>query len=96
MINSQVLAAAIAVLRTADPEITASGLSAALETAQSCTQQQQPRKMITLREFAQLAKISMPTVARIVKRGQLRTVKVGLRNVRIPAAEVDRYLSGNL
>jgi len=96
-INPQVLAAAVAVLRTANPEITAAALEQALDAPPPvAASPSAPRRMFTLGEFAKLIGVSLPTVFRMMKSGELQTVKIGQRNTRITAAEVDRYVNGTL
>ena len=46
--NPEVLAAAVSMLRIADPELTAAGLLAALENRQTPAAATPPKKMLTL------------------------------------------------
>jgi len=53
-----------------------------------------PDEFYTMEEFAELFKISLPTVKRWIKAGKIRAIKVG-RTVRIPKEEISR-LKGKL
>lgn len=47
----------------------------------------------TTAEFAKLFKLSLPTVKRLIKSGEIQVVRIG-RSVRIPAEEVERLKRG--
>ena len=49
---------------------------------------------VTRFELAQLLKVSVRTVDRMIADGEIRVVRVHGKTVRIPKAEVERYLSG--
>lgn len=49
--------------------------------------------LLTRQEAAELLRVSLTTLTRLTKAGQLGFVKVG-RQVRIPRTALDRYLSG--
>ena len=44
----------------------------------------------TVRELADVLRVSDLTIRRMIHRGELRAVRVGPRNLRIPAAELER------
>lgn len=50
--------------------------------------------LLTRQESAELLRVSLTTLTRLTKAGQLGYVKVG-RQVRIPRASLDRYLAGS-
>lgn len=50
--------------------------------------------LLTRQEAAELLRVSLTTLTRLTKAGQLGYVKVG-RQVRIPRPALDRYLSGS-
>lgn len=50
--------------------------------------------LLTRQEAAELLRVSLTTLTRLTKAGQLGHVKVG-RQVRIPRPALDRYLSGS-
>jgi excisionase family DNA binding protein len=45
-----------------------------------------------MKEAADRLNISTDTLRRIIRRGELATVRVGLRGVRIEEAELERYI----
>jgi hypothetical protein len=93
--NPEVLAAATSMLRISYPDITPSSLVAALEKENAATKPATPiGKMFTLKEVCGIAHISMPTLLRITKRNELKTVLVGKRSRRVPAAVLESYLNG--
>ena len=51
----------------------------------------EPRKLLTVREFAEQLGCSDSSVNRMLKLGTVRKVKIG-GMVRIPASEVDRLI----
>ena len=95
-ITPEILAAAAGILMPYCPGLSPSGLVEAIKNHRS-EQSQKPQglqKSLSYKEFAALAGLSLPTVHRLAKRGELKTVKIGPRLVRIPAAEVERILNG--
>jgi len=50
--------------------------------------------LLTRQEAAELLRVSLTTLTRLTKAGQLGHVKVG-RQVRIPRTAIDRYLAGS-
>lgn len=48
--------------------------------------------LLTLHEVASLLHVSDATVRREIARGRLIAVRIGERNLRVAAVEVDRYL----
>jgi excisionase family DNA binding protein len=55
---------------------------------------EQKRLAYTVREFAAGVSCSIPTVARMLKSGRLKGVRLNTHSIRIPATEVDRILAG--
>ena len=52
-----------------------------------------PLELLTLDELAQLAKRSRRSLYRDIRRGKLRTVKLGAQT-RVPRVEAERYVAG--
>lgn len=50
------------------------------------------KPLLTRGEVADVLGVSVQTVARIIERGQLETVRVGERFVRIPVESLEHYL----
>ena len=50
--------------------------------------------LLTRQEAAELLRVSLTTLTRLTKAGQLGSIKVG-RQVRIPRTAIDRYLDGS-
>jgi excisionase family DNA binding protein len=50
------------------------------------------KPLLTRREVAEALGVSVQTVARLIERGDLETVRVGVRFVRIPIESVEQYL----
>jgi excisionase family DNA binding protein len=48
--------------------------------------------LLTRREVAEVLGVSVQTVARLIERGELETMRVGERFVRIPAESLEQYL----
>lgn len=48
------------------------------------------QRYYTARELAEILRVSDLTIRRMIQRGELRAVRVGPRNLRIPAAELER------
>lgn len=55
-------------------------------------QKQQPRLALTYRQTAEALSLCERTVWMLVQKGQLKAVRAG-RAVRIPIAEIERFLS---
>lgn len=49
--------------------------------------------LLTRQQAAEYLRLGIRTIDSLIRRGELRTVKVGSRFVRIPAESVERYLS---
>jgi len=58
------------------------------------TTTQPERLAFTKTEFAALFGISLPTVERMIQKGDLHTIRVGQRCILIPKIEVERVLQG--
>ena len=93
-ITEELLAGATGLIRPYCPELTPTTLVEAIQTFKTEKKPQSVQKSLTYKEFAALAGLSLPTVHRLAKRGELKTVKIGPRLVRIPAVEVERILNG--
>ena len=50
------------------------------------------KPLLTRGEVAEVLGVSVQTVARLIGRGDLETVRVGERFLRIPAESLERYL----
>jgi excisionase family DNA binding protein len=51
-------------------------------------------RLLTVAETCRALRISRPTLAELRRSGRIQTVRVGSRGVRVPAAELDRYIAG--
>jgi excisionase family DNA binding protein len=51
------------------------------------------RRLLTIAEFARLYSVSIPTIYRLVGRGELRLVKIG-RASRIPREDAEAWAAG--
>lgn len=91
-INSQVLEGAVALLRSAVPEITPEKLVAALKSYNS-TLANAPEKPYTRQEVCNLLSISIPTLHRMIKAGAVRKIVVSKHSVRIDPASVRELLN---
>lgn len=49
-------------------------------------------RALTVREVADRLAVSEPSVRRMIARGDLHAITIGLRAVRVLESEVDRYL----
>ena len=47
------------------------------------------KEFYTMKEFADIFRVSLPTIKRWIKKGKIRAVKVE-KTVRIPAEEIER------
>jgi excisionase family DNA binding protein len=52
--------------------------------------------LLTRREVAKALGVSVQTVGRIIERGELETVRVGKRFIRIPAETLQAYLDAEV
>ena len=93
-ITPETLAAVTAILQQYCPGLSPTILVEAIQTFKTEKKPQGLQKSLTYKEFAALAGLSLPTVHRLAKSRALKTVKVGPRLVRIPAAEAERILNG--
>lgn len=94
-LTPEILAAATGILMPYCPELSSPDLVEAIQNHKSEKNKPQIlQKSLTYKEFAELAGLSLPTVHRLAKRKELKTVKIGPRLVRIPSAEVERILTG--
>lgn len=51
-----------------------------------------PKRLLSAKRFGDLADLSERTVQHLAKRGELASVRVGRKLVRIPSSELDRLL----
>ena len=58
------------------------------------TTTQPERVAFSKTEFAALFGISLPTVERMIQKGDLHTIRVGQRRILIPKIEIERLLQG--
>ena len=52
-----------------------------------------PARALTVREAAERLAVDPKTIRRLVQNGELRAVRVGSRSVRIPASDIDAFLT---
>ena len=94
-ITPEILAAASSILRPYCPDLSPTSLVEAIQNHKSDTAKQQAlQPSLTYAGFAKLAGMSLPTVHRMARRGELPVVKIGPRLVRIPYAAVEKILNG--
>jgi excisionase family DNA binding protein len=94
-IKPEILAAATGILQPYCPGLSPTDLVQAITNHRSePTKTNVLKPAVTYAEFAKLAGISLPTVHRMVARGELQKLKIGLRSVRIPYAAVEAMLRG--
>lgn len=91
IIPAALLEAAVKVLQVAAPDLTADALSAALRDARTGNETRTPEKPLSRKQAADFLGVSVSTVHRMMKRGQLKAVHAGPRIVRIAAASVYAY-----
>lgn len=94
-IPAQVIGAASNMLNAWCAELTPTTLVAAIQNYQAGTVQEavdNADKMLTRKQAASILQTSMPTIYRLHKQGQLRFVRFGGRNVRIPYEDVQHLL----
>lgn len=48
--------------------------------------------LLTIKEFAEYVRLSPATIHRYVKSGDIESYRMGLRNIRIPLAELPKFL----
>ena len=55
------------------------------------------RELLTVQEAATRMRVSVPTVRRLIRRGDLPAVQLGRKgaSIRVDAAELDRWLYGD-
>lgn len=94
-INSQVLEGAVALLKSAVPEITPESLVAALkeygidEPAQNLSIE----RTLTINETCALLQVRRITLNKYIKTGRLRAVKLGRRTVGITPDSIREFLN---
>jgi len=94
-ITPEVLAAASNILQPYCPELSPTDLVEAIQNHKNDTAKAQTlQPSLTYADFAELAGMSLPTVHRMARRGELPTVKIGPRLVRIPYLAVQNILNG--
>lgn len=94
-IPAQVIGAASAMLNAWCAELTPTALVAAIQSYQAGTVQEAvdgAEKMLTRRQAAEILQTSLPTLYRLNKQGEIRFIRFGGRNVRIPYEDVQRLL----
>jgi excisionase family DNA binding protein len=53
------------------------------------------RRLLTVEETCRELHISRPTLNELRRTGRIQTVRIGSRGVRVPVAEVDRYIAAS-
>lgn len=53
-------------------------------------------KLLTVRQACEAGAFSRTTLYQLIRVGRIRTVKVGLRGIRIPVAELERFIQEGL
>lgn len=94
-IPAQVIGAASSMLNAWCAELTPTTLVAAIQSYNAGTVQEavdNAEMMLTRRQAAAMLQTSMPTLYRMHKQGEIRFVRFGGRNVRIPYEDVQRIL----
>jgi len=94
-ITPEVIQAATAILTPYIPEISPSGLIAALRQYKAEEKKILEERPYTRKEVADLLGLSVQTVYRMMNAGTLRRIHVGKRAVRIDARSVKAILSGD-
>lgn len=94
-INSLVLEGAVALLRSAVPEITPESLVAALKKYEidEPAQNLSIERLLTINETCALLQVSRIALNKYIKTGRLRAVKLGRRTVRITPDSVRKLLN---
>ena len=84
-IPAAILEAAVKVLQVAKPELSTAALSAALSAANDARncEKPAPEKPFSRKQAAAFLGVSLSTLDRMTRSGKLRTVRIGLRSVRI-------------
>jgi excisionase family DNA binding protein len=95
-ITPELIAGAVALIRPACAELTPSSLIAAITSYNAEKKSDRIKPPLTYAQFAILAGLSIPTVHRMAKRGDIPKIKIGLRSVRIPYASVEALLNGTV
>lgn len=95
-ITKEVIQAATAILTPYIPEISPSGLIAALRQYEGPEQRKEnlPERPYTREEVARMLSLSVQTINRMMNAGTLRRIHVGPRMVRIDPASVKAILTG--
>ena len=93
-----VIQAATAMLSPYVPEISTVGLLEAIKSYSIVPEPERKEyvKPYTRQEVCDLLGVSLPTVHRMVNRGVLRRIKVGIRTVRIDPKSVQELLDGKI
>lgn len=96
-LTPEIIGAATSILQPYCPELSPTDLIEALKKHGNAKSSQADRLQAPLsyKEFAKLSGLSLPTVHRMAKRGEIPKVKIGLRSIRIPYLAVERLLNGN-
>ena len=93
-ITPAVIAAAAGLLQPFAPELTPTGLVAAIKAySPSGKKQKNDDRPLTRREAAELLQVSLNTVTKYMKTGKLRKITLTARSCRIDAASVRKLLS---
>ena len=96
-ITPAVIQAATAMLSPYVPEISPSGLMEAIRNYSNVPEPERKEnlKPYTRTEVCELLGVSLPTLHRMINRGVLRRIKVGIRAVRIDPKSVQEILESN-
>ena len=91
-IPATVIGAASSMLNAWCEELTPTTLVKAIENYQAGTVTDGADRMLTRKQAAAILQTSLPTIYRLNKEGQIRFVRFGRRNVRIPYTDVSNIL----
>ena len=92
-IKTEIIAATVSMLQPYVPEISPTGLIAALKSYNAAPQFKQSAKPLTRQETAALLSVSLNTVDRYLNKGLLKKIKISERLVRIDPQSVTDMLS---
>ena len=92
-ITPAVIAAAAGLLQPFAPELTPTGLVAAIREYTPGKKPKNDDRPLTRREAAELLQCSLNTVTKYMKSGKLRKITLTARSCRIDAASVKKLLS---
>ena len=53
-------------------------------------------KMLTVKQACEAGAFSRTTLYQLIRAGRIRTVKVGLRGIRVPVAELERFIQDGI